>query len=98
MLLIISKTALVLFIVSFAIMVFHPKIQLPKHIDFLLMLSIIFGVALFVKDDYSPSPAGTLFYSTVSILVALFTRQIYIWVKGGARPKCFNTDKDGENP
>ena len=71
MLLIISKTALVLFLVSFAIMVFHPKIKLPKHIDFLLMLSIIFGVALFVKDDYSPSPAGTLFYTTVSNLSSM---------------------------
>ncbi|ASN70347.1 hypothetical protein 7F8_24 [uncultured Caudovirales phage] len=97
MLLIISKTALVLFIFSFAIMAFHPKIQLPKHIDFLLVLSILFGAALFVKDEYSPSPAGTLFYTTVSILFALFTRQLYIWGKGGARPKFFNTDKDDEH-
>ncbi|MCU4622843.1 hypothetical protein [Acinetobacter radioresistens] len=92
MLVIISKTALLLFIVSFAILVFHPKIKLPKHLDFFLMLSIIFGVALFVKDTYVASPAGTLFYTTVSISFALFTRQIYLWAKEGARPKF--TDKN----
>ena len=97
MLLIISKTAVILFVLSFAILVFHPKIKLPKHIDLLLMLSIIFGVALLVKDDYVASPAGTLFYTTVSLLFALFTRQIYMWGKGGARPKFFNTDKDDEH-
>ena len=98
MLLIISKTALVLFIFRLQSWHFIQKFKLPKHIDFLLMLSIIFGAALFVKDEYSPSPAGTLFYTTVSILFALFTRQLYIWGKGGARPKFFNTDKDGDNP
>lgn len=61
------------------------------------MLSIFFGVALFVKDDYTPSPAGTLFYTTVSIVIALFTRQLYIWGKGGARPKFFKWDKDDEH-
>ncbi|AWV87039.1 hypothetical protein [Acinetobacter radioresistens] len=97
MLLIISKSAVILFIISFSILVFHPKIKLPKHIDFLLMLSIIFGVALLVKDRYVASPAGTLFYTTVSVLFALFTRQIYLWGKGGARPKFFKWDKDDEH-
>lgn len=97
MLLIISKTAVILFVISFSIMVFHPKIKLPKHIDFLLMLSIIFGVALLVKDNYVASPAGTLFYTTVSISFAFFTRQLYVWGKGGARPKFFDSDKDDEH-
>ncbi|WP_228277159.1 hypothetical protein [Acinetobacter lwoffii] len=77
---------------------FNVSILFETPPDFLLMLSIIFGVALFVKDDYSPSPAGTLFYTTVSIVFVLFTRQLYIWGKEGARPKFFNTDKDGDNP
>ena len=77
-------------------MVFHPRIQLPKHIDFLLMLSIFFGVALFVKDDYTPSPAGTLFYTTVSIVIALFTDNSISGEKV-AHDQNFKWDKDDEH-
>ncbi|MFL4437548.1 hypothetical protein [Acinetobacter baumannii] len=77
MLLIVSKAAVFLFVFCFAVLVFHPKIKLPHHIDFMLMMSIIFGIALLVKDTYVASPAGTLFHGTVSIVCALFTWRLY---------------------
>jgi hypothetical protein len=43
----------------------------------MLMMSIVFGIALLVKDTYVASPAGTLFHGTVSIVCALFTWRLY---------------------
>lgn len=76
--LILSKLAILNFILCFLILVWHPKIKLPKYLDLVLMVAVLFGIALLIKDSYIASIAGTLFYATVSFLCSLFTYRYWI--------------------
>jgi len=78
MLLIISKTALVLFIVSFAIMAFHPKIQLPKHIDFLLVLSILLGQHFLLKMSIRLVQLEPFFHHSKYFIRTLYPTTLYL--------------------
>jgi len=75
--LIVSKLAILNFMLCFVFLVWHPKIKLSHWLEFLLMLAVIFGIGLLVKDIYTISPAGALFHATVSVLCSLFTYRIW---------------------
>lgn len=83
--LILSKIAILNFILCFLFLVWYPRFQLSKYLDFWLMLAVLFGLALLIKDTYAASPAGTLFHCTISALCTVFTHRYYVYSKGKSK-------------
>lgn len=81
--LILSKLAILNFMLCFLFLVWYPRIQLPKSLDLGLLLGVLFGLALLIKDTYAASMAGTLFHCTVSILCSVFTYRYWKRVRNG---------------
>ena len=73
MLELIAFTAVFVICVCACIIVLHPKITMQPIVNLILLFLMMFGVALLVKGDFSPSQTGVLFLTCLALLTTYFT-------------------------